>query len=79
MYALLVKDETGNTVVEHVSNYADDTVHVPYWSDYGLQQSEYRKAHHLLSEIQKDHPEWKVYSREFKLEELIPEAKYQWQ
>ena len=71
MYALLIKNEKGYTVVEHVSNYADDTVNVPDWSEYGLKQSEYRKAHHLLAEVREQHPKWAVQVWEFDIMDLF--------
>lgn len=73
MFALIIKDETNTTVVEHVSNYADDTVHIPDWNEFGLQQSEYRKSHHLLSEIRDKHPNWKIFTKEFEMSCLFPD------
>ena len=71
-FALVILNQNNCTVVEHVSNYSDDTVHVEEWAEFGLKQCEYRKSHHLLSEIKEFHPDWTVHCKEFDVTDVIP-------
>lgn len=71
MYALLIQNEHDYNIVEHVSNYSDDTVYVPEWRENGLPQSEYRKSHHLTNWVKENKPKWVIKEREFGIEEVI--------
>lgn len=70
MYALKITDDDGSTVVEHVSNYEDDVVHVEIWYSYGMPQSEWRKAGHLLEWVRKYCPFWKIESFKFEFDDI---------
>lgn len=70
-YLLIVKDENGYTVVNHVANYQDDTIYIPNYEEHGLSQSEYRKSHHLTSEIAKNKPNWQVIEKFPAYEDLL--------
>lgn len=67
MFALIIKDENGYEVVNHVSNYSDDTVFVPCAQDFKLPQQEWRKSFHLTEYVAKNKPNWKVYTRTFEI------------
>ena len=60
-YALKITDEDNYTIVEHLANYSDDTVHTDIDE---LPQSEWRKAYHLITWVKENKPNWKIDERE---------------
>ena len=56
----IVKEKsTGETVHEHFSQYSDDNFYVEIWgedSNKPLIRGEFRKWHHLVNLIEKEHP-----------------------
>lgn len=72
MYALRIKDDNGYTVVEHVANYSDDTVHIDpeYWGQLG-NVTEWRKASRVVSYVKEHHLTWTIEEREFDITEIF--------
>lgn len=64
-FALIIKDEYDNDILEHVSNHMDDSVHVEDYEAYGLPQAEWRKAHHLTDWVKNNKPGWLIRKRVF--------------
>jgi hypothetical protein len=66
MFALIIKDENNNTVLEHVSVYEDDEIHVPNANTLSM-PSEWRKAWHLIEWVKENRPDWKIYTQTFEI------------
>ena len=69
-FYLKVTTEDGFVVVEHVSNYSDDKVYIEDAAEYGLPQTEWRKAHHLGTWIAENKPDWAVIWEDVAYESL---------
>lgn len=67
MYALLVLDTSGNTILEHVSVNEDDNVQFQFKEDY----HEFHKAGKCIRYIQETYPTFSIYAREFEITEII--------
>lgn len=68
MYALIIQDELGNSIVEHVSVFTNSIVHVldsSLTDDGGIPLVEWRKADHLIGWVRKNKPTWKIYEAGF--------------
>ena len=64
MFALIIKDEENNTIVNHVANFEDDAVHVPDAHALNM-PTEWRKAGHLIEWVKTNEPYWKIFMRYF--------------
>jgi hypothetical protein len=64
-YFLQIKDENNYTVVNHVANYSDDSVHFDpaFAADYDIPQTEWRKSHHFVIWVKENRPDWTVLER----------------
>lgn len=67
MFALIIKDEENNTIVNHVANFEDDSVYVPD-ADVLDMPPEWRKAGHLIEWVKRTKPHWKIYMRHFDID-----------
>lgn len=67
MYALLITDAKGNTIMEHVAVNSDDDCVFEYKGDH----SEFRKSYKLLNYVRRTYPEFIIYEREFDISEVI--------
>lgn len=68
-YALKITDADNYTVVEHVANNSDDTVHVVEILD--MPTTEWRKAHHLTSWVKANKPDWTIIEKEISFDKLF--------
>ena len=65
MYALVVLDADGGTVVRHVAWDNSDSLYVDYE---GVFQREWRKASSFLEWVRKNYPEWTVLEKDFDID-----------
>ena len=65
MYALIVLDADGGTVVRHV---AWDTSESLYVDHEEVRQREWGKASSFLEWVRKNHPEWTIFETDFDIE-----------
>ena len=70
-FALIIKDNDDNIILEHVANYSDDTVNVPNAAELGLDLHEYRKSYHLLDEIEEKKLPFKIITKNFDVSSLF--------
>lgn len=64
LFLAIIKDKETDVVIwDHISQYPDDTLHVnEFCGEYSPLNGEYRKAHHLRSQIEEKYPSLKFIS-----------------
>lgn len=69
-YALVIRNEAGFPIVEHVAMNVDDSVYFEDAELYGA-PTEWRKAHHLIDWVKVNQPHWRIESKEFSVKKLF--------
>jgi len=66
LFTVIIRDkETKEVLWDHISQEPDDTLHVDVYSGKDSLIGEFRKIHHLQKEINDNHPNLELISKDF--------------